>query len=227
MNTINLNINIMRALAKHVCNFKDIRPLAKSIQIKVTKSCTYYTASQGHYGVTIRDMQQHEFETAVYVTAEKLLKMPATKCSQNHTSTVRDDFLNINLFGETLALPIEPSKAPDFARVWGQSVYPSMDIAQVNPEYLVSMQKCCRMAYALKPDSYTKLVLWPNGGGLAQYSHDNFYGVIMPLRCDEGFVKSDWIENFTGVQSDPATLNLRDEVNATVPRLRDDVATAR
>ena len=193
---MNVNLKYLNALAKHIAPKTEIRYHLVSVQFEVTDAGRYYVATDGHKLVAIRESRQDGDVNGEYLIPREVImgikleprevimgikldkrykvEMAEFQCDNGKAS--------ITYCGTETRFGLVDGKFPDWRRVIPATT--SGEIAQYNPDYLVSVRDCAAATVGI--GKYSGLYMAHNGNsaGLYQANSVDFIGVIMPLRVD-------------------------------------------
>ena len=180
-----INLNTINALAKHIAPKTEIRYYLCAVQFEVTDAGRFYVATDGHKLVTIRESRQDDDVNGEYLIPRDVIlgikmdkkykvEMAEFQCDNGKAS--------ITYCGTETRFGLVDGKFPDWRRVIPSKV--SGEIAQFNPDYLVAIRDCAAATIGIGKCSGLYLAHNGNSAGLYQSGDVNFIGVIMPLRVD-------------------------------------------
>lgn len=182
---MNVNLKYLNALAKHISPKAEIRYYLCAVQFEVTDTGRYYVATDGHKLVAIREARQNGDINGEYlIPRDVIMGIKLDKKYKVEIAEFQCDNgkASITYCGTETRFGLVDGKFPDWRRVIPATT--SGELAQYNPDYLVSVRDCAVATIGI--GKYSGLYMAHNGNsaGLYQSFSVDFIGVIMPLRVD-------------------------------------------
>lgn len=203
MNTVNLNVNHLRA-ALLCAGDKDIRYYLNGVCVEILPREVRLIATDGHRLCILRranqDNEPDNAPASLIIPRATLKGIKAmTKCTDcilhyDAANLTAECKLSELADGGRTFTPID-GKFPDYSRVVPSEV--SGEMAEFNPQYLADFADLVRIAFnsgkrMLFPDIYRN---GRGGAAVIQSGHPEFIGVLMPMEMrPEGFARPDWFD---------------------------------
>jgi DNA polymerase-3 subunit beta len=182
-----INIKTVNALAKHIAPKSDIRAYLNGVLVEVTENGRFYVATDGHKLVVIRESRQETDAIGQWIIPrDVILNIKLQKAGRTvlEFAELETDGAKakIDYCGTGTVFSFVDGKFPDWRRVIPSKT--SGEIAQFNPDYLVSIRDCAAATVGI--GRYEGLSILHNGGNASLYQCNDhtFIAVIMPLRIN-------------------------------------------